>query len=109
MDPKAARTRPRGNGVRTMQTNPSKVYVGVDVRFSETGAMVPRCLIWADGTKYEIDRVMEIRRAAAMRAGGCGDRYTIRVHGQLRYLFFERTAALTENSCGRWFIERGRP
>ena len=109
MDPKAARTRPRGNGVRTMQTNPSKVYVGVDVRFSETGAMVPRCLIWADGTKYEIDRVMEIRRAAAMRAGGCGDRYTIRVHGQLRYLFFERTAALTENCCGRWFIERGRP
>ena len=90
-----------------MQTNPSKVYVGVDVRFSETGAMLPRCLIWEDGTRYEIDRVMAVRRAAAMRAGGCGDRYTIRVRGQLRYLFFERSVGPCEDCCGRWFIERG--
>ncbi len=79
----------------------AKVYVGVDATFSETGAILPRSLIWKDGTKYEIDRVTDVCRAASMHAGGCGDRYTIRVCGQIRYLFFERTAGTL-----RWFIER---
>ena len=71
-----------------------KVYVQVKVDFRE------------DGVTYEIDRVLQITQAAAMRAGGQGDRYKIRVRGKESYLFFERSANLTGNNIGRWFVER---
>lgn len=68
--------------------------------------MLPREIIWEDGVTYEIDRVLQITQAAAMRAGGQGDRYKIRVRGKESYLFFERSANLTGNNIGRWFVER---
>ena len=51
-------------------------------------------------------RVTDIRQAAAMRAGGQGDRYTIFVQGKQSYLFFERSPSQTGNNIGRWFVER---
>ena len=56
--------------------------------------------------KYDIDKVTEIRQAAAMKAGGQGDRYTIMVNGHQSYLFFERSTNLTGPNLGRWFVER---
>ena len=86
-----------------------KVYVPVDVEFRSDGTMLPRIITWEDGTRYEIDRVKDIRQAAAMRAGGQGDRYTIVVGGKQSYLFFERSPNQTGNNIGRWFVERKRP
>lgn len=83
-----------------------KVYVQVNVCFREDGVMLPREIIWEDGAHYGIDRVTDIRQAAAMKAGGQGDRYTIIVHGQRSYLYFERSANQTGNNIGRWFVER---
>lgn len=54
-----------------------KVYVAVRAEFTEDGTMLPREITWEDGEKYEIDRVSQICQAAAMKAGGQGDRYTI--------------------------------
>ena len=78
----------------------------VKVDFREDGVMLPREIIWEDGVTYEIDKVLQITQAAAMRAGGQGDRYKIRVRGKESYLFFERSANLTGNNIGRWFVER---
>ena len=93
-----------------MQTSttvkPPKVYVGVKADFREDGVMLPRVITWEDGEKYEIDRILDIRQAAAMKAGGQGDRYTIVVRGRQSYLFFERSTNLTGNNIGRWFVER---
>lgn len=83
-----------------------KTYVSVSVVFSKEGIMLPREIIWTDGRKYEIDRVKDIKQAAAMRCGGQGDRYTIFVGGQERYLYFERNCSLTGNNIGKWFVER---
>ena len=83
-----------------------KVYVQVKVDFREDGIMLPRKITWEDGREYEIDRVSDIRQAAAMRAGGQGDRYTIYVQGKQSYLFFERSPNQTGNCIGRWFVER---
>ena len=83
-----------------------KAYVPVSVDFREDGVMLPRKITWEDGSEYEIDRVTDIRQAAAMRAGGQGDRYTIYVRGKQSYLFFERSANLNGNNIGRWFVER---
>lgn len=83
-----------------------KVYVAVKAEFNEEGIMLPRELTWEDGTRFEIDRVLDIRQAAAMKAGGQGDRYTVRIKGQQSYLFFERSTNPTGNNLGRWFVER---
>ncbi len=83
-----------------------KVYVDVDVEIRQDGYMTPKSLLWEDGTRYIIDKVMDIRQAAAMKAGGQGDRYTIIINGKQSYLFFERSANLSGNVIGRWFVER---
>ena len=85
---------------------PLKVYVAVKADFAADGTMFPRIITWEDGEKYEIDRILDIRQAAAMKAGGQGDRYTIMVRGQQSYLFFERSTNMTGNNIGRWFVER---
>lgn len=52
--------------------NNLKVYVAVKVDFRDDGIMLPREITWEDGTKYEVDRVLDIRQAPAMKAGGQG-------------------------------------
>ena len=91
---------------RRCAMNDLKVYVDVIVSFRNDGVMLPRQITWEDGHKYEIDRVSDIRPAAAARAGGQGDRYTVWINGQQSYLFFERNCSLTGNNIGRWFVER---
>ena len=44
----------------------------------------------------EIDRVLDVRRAASLKAGGMGIRYTVRINGKQSYLFYEEP---------RWFVE----
>lgn len=83
-----------------------KVYVKVKVVFTEEGQMRPRAVEWEDGKVYKIDRVKDIKQAAAQRCGGQGDRYTIMVNGKETYLYFERNASLTGDNIGRWFVVR---
>ena len=92
--------------MQTTAIKPPKVYVAVRVEFTADGTMLPRELTWEDGEKYEIDRVSNICQAAAKKAGGQGDRYTIWVRNRQSYLFFERSTNLTGNNIGRWFVER---
>jgi hypothetical protein len=91
---------------QTTTVKPIKVYVAVKTDFTADGTMLPREITWEDGERFEIDRVLDIRQAAAMKAGGQGDRYTVRIRGKQRYLFFERSTNLTGNNIGRWFVER---
>lgn len=83
-----------------------KVYVSVVAQFQADGSLRPLELTWEDGRKYTIDRVTDIRQAPAMKAGGQGDRYTIRINGQHSYLFFERSEKNSGDNVGRWFVER---
>ncbi len=81
-----------------------KVYVRVSVEFDEAGTMLPRSLTWDDGRVYPIDRVLDIRPAASRKTGGQGDRYTVVIAGQQRYLFFEHSADRFGIHLGRWFV-----
>jgi len=83
-----------------------KTYVQVHVAFDPDGTMHPASILWEDGMHYEIDRILDVRPAAAARAGGQGDRYTIRLGGQITYLFFEHNADYGSHIPGRWFVER---
>ena len=83
-----------------------KAYVPVEVSFDERGFMHPVRLIGQNGKVFEIDRVIQIKPAAAMKAGGQGDRYTIRIAGKETYLFFERSTSEKGAIIGRWFVEK---
>jgi hypothetical protein len=84
----------------------AKVYVGVVASFNADGRLLPLQLTWEDGKKYKIDRVLDIRPAPALKAGGQGDRYTVSIGGKQSFLFFERSTSLSGNNLGRWFVER---
>ena len=64
--------------------------------FTPEGRIMPQCIRWEDGTVFSVDRVMDIRHAAATKAGGCGLRYTIRIGGRQTCLFLDED---------RWFVE----
>ena len=78
---------------QTTTAKPIKVYIGVEADFGSDGVMMPRAIIWEDGTRYEVDRVLDIRPAPALKAGGQGDRYTLRINGKTTYVFL--SGALT--------------
>ena len=77
-----------------------KVYVEVSALFTAEGQVMPRQIRWEDGSLFTVDRVTDIRRAAATKAGGCGLRYTCRIRGQETYLFLDED---------RWFVEANDP
>lgn len=73
-----------------------RVYVKVIARHDETGKVCPLEVEWEDGRRFEVDRLLDVRRAAALKAGGQGVRYTVRILGKETYLFEDE---------GRWFVE----
>ena len=89
-----------------MSAEDCKIYVPVQADFDASGRMVPRRLRWTDGEIYEIDRVLDLRPAAAQKAGGQGDRYTVRIREQETFLFFEHDPDGESGMPGRWFVER---
>ena len=76
----------------------NKVYVDVTAELSKDGDLVPKSFRWEDGQVYEIERIKEVRRAARLKAGGVGMRYTCVIGGQEKHLFYE------DNNM--WFMER---
>jgi hypothetical protein len=77
--------------------NDKKVYVKVAALFSPDGKLQPVAFWWEDNRRFSIDRIIDVCRAASLKAGGTGIRYTCLVHGHETALYLE------EN---RWFIER---
>ena len=73
-----------------------KKYVGVEAYFREDGTILPSKVNWEDGRVYPIDKVLDIRPAASLKAGGAGIRYTCRIAGRVKYIWVEET---------RWFVE----
>ena len=67
----------------------SKVYVAVVARYSPEGELRPLSVQWEDGRSFSIDRILDVRRAASLKAGGAGIRYTVRIGRHETYLFLE--------------------
>lgn len=73
-----------------------KVFVDVLANFSAEGQIKPISFQWEDERVYEIDRITDVCRAASLKVGGQGLRYTCMVCGKQTYLFLEDN---------KWFIE----
>ena len=75
-------------------------YLLVEADFLPDGKVLPKILYWEneDGTvlPFPIDRVLDIERAACLKAGGLGLRYRCLIHGKQRELFLQ--------ADNRWFV-----
>lgn len=74
-----------------------KIYVDVLAEFTKEGVLNPREIIWEDGRHYEVDKILDTRPAASLKAGGVGIRYTCRINGLEKYVYYENN--------NRWFVE----
>jgi len=76
-----------------------RVYVKVIAEHDALGNTKPISVEWEDGMRFEIDRLLDVRRAASTKVGGQGIRYTCRIRGHETYIFEDE---------GRWFVEAKR-
>ena len=74
----------------------AKEYVKVRADFLPDGSIRPLMFKKEDGEKVLIDRVLDVRPAPALKAGGQGIRYVCRAEEKTVYLFLDRE---------RWFLE----
>lgn len=74
----------------------AKTYVKVRADFLPDGQIRPLMFRTEDGEKVVIDRVMDVRPAPALKAGGQGVRYICRAAERIYFLFLDRE---------RWFLE----
>lgn len=72
-----------------------KEFLEVVVVHKPDGSQLPIAIIWKDGRRFEIDRVTDICKAASLKVGGRGIRYTCRIRNKQIYLFHDNT---------QWFI-----
>ena len=75
-----------------------KTYVKVTVEYDKEGIITPLSIEWEDGRIYEIDRILDKRKAASTKAGGMGIRYTVKIGRTITYVFFD--------CFNKWFVEK---
>lgn len=73
-----------------------KRYVEVIARHAEDGTVRPLAIVWEDGRRFEVERVLDARRAASLKVGGTGVRFLVRIRDRDTFLFYENP---------RWFVE----
>ena len=73
-----------------------KQFISVLVLMDSSGKLIPKQIIWEDKA-YVIDKVIDVKRAASLKAGGIGVRFRVVIDGQIRDLFLDDY---------RWFIEK---
>jgi hypothetical protein len=54
-------------------------------------------VLWDNGKTYVIDKIIDKRRAASLKAGGIGLRYTVKIRGKTTYLYYEESKWYMEN------------
>ena len=74
----------------------AKVTLDIIVEHKADGKVLPKMILWPDGRKFAIDKVLEVKQAPAFKVGGIGTRYLCRICGRERALFEVR---------GLWFVE----
>lgn len=81
--------------------NQHKILVKVRADHDTDGSIRPLAFLTPDGQRVVIDKVLDVRQAASLRAGGQGLRYTVRITcgeaSRDMYLF---------DDDGCWFIEK---
>jgi hypothetical protein len=73
-----------------------KEFIEVIVKYTIDGTKFPQLIIWKDGRKFEVDKILDIRQAPSLKVGGQGIRYTCKIMGKETFLWLEDE---------KWFVE----
>lgn len=76
-----------------------KTYVSVRAYFNTEGIIMPDLILWEDGRRFKIDRILEKRPAASLKSGGTGIRYTCLICNREAYLYLDGS---------KWWVEKRR-
>ncbi len=79
-----------------------KVCVEVAAKFLRGGGVRPTMLVWSDGRRYPVERVICIDRAPSLVSAVLPMRFTCIICGREKYLWFEPEKM-------RWFVELAHP
>lgn len=81
---------PRGEEIK------AKVYVEVMALHKRDGTVEPMFVVYTDGRCFRVDRVLDVRRAAAYHTGAVGLRYHVQIESKRTFLY---------RDGNRWFVE----
>lgn len=70
--------------------------IDVVAKMNSSGLVTPLYIIWENGKKYEIDKILDIRKKASLKGGGMGIRYTCQIKKQERFIWLDGYV---------WFVE----
>lgn len=70
--------------------------VTVVAEMRNSGKIIPLYILWEDGRRFEIDKVLDVRLRASTKGGGMGLRYLVRIGKNERFLFLDGII---------WFVE----
>ena len=86
-----------------------KKYVDVILKNHKNGKIKPIYIFWENDDEegydeeqgvYKVDEIIDVTRAASLKAGGAGMRYTVRIGNNVTFLFHEDD---------KWFVEKRNP
>jgi hypothetical protein len=66
-----------------------KLSVSMNATYQTDGHIIPECIIWDDGRKFPIDKVLHIKPEYELKSGGTGTRYLCLIGGRERYVYFD--------------------
>ena len=85
-----------------MYVNQDRTYVSVLAQIDRTGLMEPKEIIWPDGRRFPIDRVISWRNAPDH--GPKTTYYIIQIKDQKRVLYFSQNPQSSIVNMGRWYV-----
>ena len=80
--------------------NYEKVYISVYLKINTDGIMKPVEIEWTDGTRYDIDKIIDERNAPPEHTGGVFTRkYKVIIKGREKIIYLDK-------QTNKWFVEK---
>ena len=81
------------------------IYMTVMTKIDQTGLMIPSEILWPDGRRFPIDKVIRWRKAPQYDLDTT--RYDVVIRGQEKHLYFRQNhpGIISPISIGKWFVE----
>lgn len=77
-----------------------RVNVAMLLYINDEGAMKPVALEWVDGTRYDIDKIIDERNAPPEHTGGVLTRkYRVLIKGREKIIYLDK-------QTNEWFVEK---
>lgn len=77
-----------------------KVYVSMLLHIDGEGFMKPIAVEWTDGTRFDIDKIIDERNAPPEHTGGVLTRkYKVIIKGKEKKIYLDK-------QTNRWFVEK---